>query len=76
MKEKERKVQEEETGSACIYVIMDPTEKSEMSRREASTKDEYVSIYGYTCMRKKKEKESERTTCVLFRSNGPAAITV
>lgn len=46
-KEKERKVQEEEmaTGSACIYVIMDPTEKSEMSRRDASTKNGRVRKY-------------------------------
>lgn len=43
--------------SACIYVIMDPTEKSEMSRRDASTKDGHVIIYGYTCMRKKRERE-------------------
>lgn len=63
---------------------MDPTEKSEMSRRDASTKDGYVSIYGYTCMRKKRERERKWEDVqreppardVLFRSNGPAAIIV
>lgn len=40
-------VKEEEMATECmhIYVIMDPTEKSETSRRDASTKDGRVRKY-------------------------------